>query len=317
MVAFWGLESNFGQFTGTYPTIQALATLAYDGRRQIFRDELIAALKIIDEGKATAADLKGSWAGAMGQPQFMPSSFMNHAVDFSGDGRSDIWTNVADVLASIANYLQKAGWTPGLTQGFEVTLPAGFDFRQSRGAFADWRVLGLRRADGGALPTEGQAVLFFPSGARGPAFLVTDNFVVIKRYNNSDVYALAVSQLADRMQGRKPARTEWPSDDRQLSVGERVALELKSSCCDGARSVVINRAPALPHQVAGDDVFVFPPPRQRQSEPDNVEIFVSHQSFDPFSEHIASSHVTLRGVQRISDGEVSGLADGESFGGAG
>jgi hypothetical protein len=163
----------------------------------------------------------------MGQPQFMPSSFMEHAVDFSGDGRRDIWTNVPDVLASIANYLQKYGWKAGLPQGFEVVVPPSFDHRQSRGSFNDWRLLGLRRADGSAFPGDGNAILFFPSGARGPAFLVTDNFVTIKRYNNSDVYALAVSQLADRMQGRAGIRAEWPQDDRQLSMDERIALQRK------------------------------------------------------------------------------------------
>jgi len=188
---------------------------------------LITALLVLQQKHISRNAMVGSWAGAMGQPQFMPSSFLEHAIDFSGDGRSDIWTNVPDVLASIANYLHKGGWKPGLTQGFEVRVPQGFDYRVSRGAFADWRVLGLTRADGSPLPAEGQAILFFPSGARGPAFLVTDNFVVIKRYNNSDVYALAVSQLADRMQGRAPVRAEWPADDRQLSVEERIALQRK------------------------------------------------------------------------------------------
>jgi membrane-bound lytic murein transglycosylase B len=163
----------------------------------------------------------------MGQPQFMPSSFYEYAVDFTGDGRRDIWTSVPDVLASIANYLAHSGWQRGLPWGFEVALPQGFDYRRSRGTFIEWTKLGLRRADGGALPDAGDAFLLFPSGAAGPAFLVTANFNVIKLYNNSDVYALAVGHLADRMQGDAPFRTTWPNDDPQLSRDTRMALQRK------------------------------------------------------------------------------------------
>jgi peptidoglycan lytic transglycosylase B len=229
LLAIWGIETSYGSMRDRWDVIRSLATLAQARYRPpYFRNELITALLVL-QGKHVARNaMVGSWAGAMGQPQFMPSSFMEHAVDFSGDGRRDIWTNVPDVLASIANYLQKGGWKPGLTYGFEVKLPNGFDYQKSRGSFADWSVLGLRRADGTALPAdEAEAILFFPSGARGPAFLVTDNFVTIKRYNNSDVYALAAAQLADRMQGRAPIRAEWPADDRQLSVEERIAFQRK------------------------------------------------------------------------------------------
>jgi lytic murein transglycosylase len=229
ILAIWGIETSYGSMRDRWDVIRSLATLAQARyRHPYFRNELITALLVL-QGKHIARNaMVGSWAGAMGQPQFMPSSFMEHAVDFSGDGRRDIWTNVPDVLASIANFLQKGGWKPGLTYGFEVKVPTGFDYRKSRGSFADWSVLGLRRADGTALPADdADAILFFPSGARGPAFLVTDNFVTIKRYNNSDVYALAAAQLADRMQGRAPSRTEWPADDRQLSVEERIALQRK------------------------------------------------------------------------------------------
>jgi hypothetical protein len=163
----------------------------------------------------------------MGQPQFMPSSFYDYAVDFSGDGRRDIWTNAQDVLASIANYLRKAGWMPGSDWGLEVIVPTGFDYRRSRAPFQTWSQLGFRGADGRAIPQAGDAVLFFPSGASGPAFLVTGNFAVIKRYNDSDVYALAVLHLADRIGGLGPIRTAWPSDDRQLSRDERIALQRK------------------------------------------------------------------------------------------
>jgi lytic murein transglycosylase len=228
ILAIWGIETSYGAARDRWDVIRSLATLAQARYRPpYFRDELIAALLILQQGHVARNAMLGSFAGAMGQPQFMPSSFMEHAVDFSGDGRRDIWTNVPDVLASIANYLQKNGWKAGLPLGFEVVVPASFDHRQSRGSFNDWRLLGLRRADGGAFPAGGDAILFFPSGARGPAFLVTDNFVTIKRYNNSDVYALAVSQLADRMQGRTGVRAEWPQDDRQLSMDERIALQRK------------------------------------------------------------------------------------------
>src|SRR5215813_11719775 len=230
ILAIWGIETSYGSERDRWDVIRSLATLAQARYRPpYFRNELITALLVL-QGKHIARNaMLGSWAGAMGQPQFMPSSFMEHAVDFSGDGRRDIWTSVPDVLASMANYLQKGGWTPGLTPAFEVVVPAGFEYRRSRGSFAEWRALGLRRADGAALPATGQAILFFPSGARGPAFLVTDNFVAIKRYNNSDVYALAVWQLAERMQGRGPIQGQWPTDDRQLSMAERIALQKKLS----------------------------------------------------------------------------------------
>lgn len=228
ILAIWGVETSYGAVQNRWDVIRSLATLAQARfRHPYFRDELITALLILQERHIPREAMLGSFAGAMGQPQFMPSSFMQHAVDFSGDSRRDIWTTIPDVLASIANYFQKYGWKSGLTPGFEVTVPAGFDHRQSRGSFADWRVLGLRRADGDAFPAKGDAILFFPSGARGPAFLVTDNFGVIKRYNNSDVYALSVMHLADRMRGQGPIRAEWPAGDRQLSMAERIALQRK------------------------------------------------------------------------------------------
>src|SRR5262245_7094128 len=228
LLAIWGIETSYGGAKDRWDVIRSLATLAQARyRHPYFRNELITAMLVLQQKHIARSAMVGSWAGAMGQPQFMPSSFLEHAVDFSGDGRRDIWTNVPDVLASIANYLQKGGWKAGLTQGFEVRVPAGFDYKVSRGSFADWNVLGLRRADGAPFPAEGQAILFFPSGARGPAFLVTDNFVVIKRYNNSDVYALAVAHLADRLRGRGPIQADWPSDDRQPTMSERIALQRK------------------------------------------------------------------------------------------
>jgi peptidoglycan lytic transglycosylase B len=228
IIALWGIETSFGADTGGFDVIRSLATLALIGYREAyFREELLVALKILQDGHVARDRMIGSWAGAMGQPQFMPSSFVELAVDFTGDGRKDIWGNVPDVLASIANYLNNWGWKSGSSWGYEVVIPKGFDHNLSRATFAQWVELGLKRADGKSLPSAGDGILFFPSGASGPAFLVTDNFSVIKRYNNSDVFALAVGHLADRARGEGPFRTTWPVNDPQLSRGERIALQQK------------------------------------------------------------------------------------------
>jgi lytic murein transglycosylase len=226
ILALWGIETSFGANSGGFDVIRSLATLVAIGYRpDYFRDELIAALKILQEGHIAREKMIGSYAGAMGEPQFMPSNFIALAVDFTGDGRKDIWGSVPDVLASIANFLKAWGWKAGAAWGFEVAVPQGFDYRRSRASYADWTALGIRRADGAALPETGNAILFFPSGAAGPAFLAADNFEVIKRYNNSDVFALAAAQIADRAQGRSGIRAAWPADDRQLTRDERVALQ--------------------------------------------------------------------------------------------
>jgi membrane-bound lytic murein transglycosylase B len=228
VLALWGIESSYGAGEDRWDVIRSLATLAEARYRDpYFRGELLIALRILQEGHIARERMRGSWAGAMGQPQFMPSSFYTYAVDFTGDGRRDIWTSVPDVLASIANYLARSGWQRGLAWGYEVVLPQGFDYRRSRGSFAEWTQLGVRRSDGGALPREGDGFLLFPSGVAGPAFLVTANFNAIKLYNNSDVYALAVGHLADRMRGGAPFRTAWPKDDPQLSRDARIALQRK------------------------------------------------------------------------------------------
>ncbi len=228
ILSIWGIETSYGGAKDRWDVIRSLATLAHARYRDpYFRDELLASLRILEDGHIARVDLLGAWAGAMGQPQFMPSSFLNYAVDFSGDGKNDIWRNVPDVLASIANYMRKSGWQSGLPWGFEVTLPAGFDTRRSRGTFAEWTTLGVRRAGGGKLPGAGDAILFFPSGVTGPAYLVTANFDVIKRYNNSDVYALAVAHLADRIAGGGPFQAKWPADDRQFTRDERIALQTR------------------------------------------------------------------------------------------
>jgi len=231
LVAIWGIETGFGANQGGKSVIRSLATLAFIGYKGDFaKKELLTALLVLQQGHIPAERMIGSWAGAMGQPQFIPSSFMRWAVDFTGDGKRDLWTSVPDVLASIANYLREHGWKPGLPWGYEVTLPPNFDMRRSRASFRDWASLGLRRTDGGRLPSDNalgahEAILFFPSGARGPAFLVTENFNVIKTYNISDVYALAVLHLADRFRGAPPFSGRWPQDDRQLTREDRMRIQ--------------------------------------------------------------------------------------------
>jgi membrane-bound lytic murein transglycosylase B len=204
VVGIWGLESSFGQKTGDYNVVEALATLAWQTKRAaFFRSELIAALHILDSGDITAGRMTGSYAGAMGQPQFMPSSYLRYAVDFEGNGKRDIWGSKADTLASIANYLEKAGWRSGLGWGEEVVLPGGFDAgiagRDSRRSVAEWARMGVRRRDGGAFAhSDIQAAVLIPDGVGGDAFLAYHpNFAAIRRYNPSDYYAIAVGLIGD------------------------------------------------------------------------------------------------------------------------
>jgi len=230
VVAIWGLESAYGGFKGNTDTIAALATLAYDGRRgEFFEAELIAALRIVAAGDTAPRAMRGSWAGAMGHTQFMPSSYLAHAVDFTGDGRRDIWgDDPTDALASTAAYLRDAGWTSGQPSGVEVRLPQGFDYALAGvGAkpVAVWSRLGVRGAGGGALPDHGQAKLLLPAGARGPAFLTFGNFGAIKRYNSSTSYALAVGHLGDRIGGGAAFQQPWPRGDRALSADEKRDLQ--------------------------------------------------------------------------------------------
>lgn len=226
ILAIWGNETGYGGFQGSFDIIRSLATLAHAKyREEFFRDELLAALVILQEGHIAREKMKGSWAGAMGQGQFLPTSFRKWAVDLSGDGHKDIWNNVPDALGSIANYFREHGWRPGLVWGFEAVVPKGFDYRRSRATFSEWAALGVKRADGEPLAGSEQGILFFPSGARGPAFLITHNFVVIKTYNNSDAYALAGSLLADRFRGGGVVRAKWPEDDPQLPKDTRIELQ--------------------------------------------------------------------------------------------
>jgi membrane-bound lytic murein transglycosylase B len=205
VVALWGIESDFGKVMGNYSVVSAVATLAYDGRRSsYFRGELISALRIIDQGHIRADNMTGSWAGAMGQCQFMPSTFLSYAVDYDGDGRRDIWNDRADVLGSIANFIARLGWRGGEGWGREVMLPAGFDTRSTgldvRRPTGEWSRLGVRSIDAGPLSgREGEASLVMPDGASGPALLVYDNFRTIMKWNKSTYFAAAVGYLADSM----------------------------------------------------------------------------------------------------------------------
>ena len=226
----WGMESEFGAFTGGDSVIRALASLAfvhYQG--DYFRDELIAALAILEEGDVAPSDMKGSWAGAMGQTQFMPSSFLAFAVDFEGHGRRDIWASAPDAIGSTANFLAKHGWVAGAPWGFEVRLPEGFELTAADSArfvaFSSFAARGVTRVDGGALPQDGEAELLIPAGLKGPIFLVTANFRTIKAYNNSTAYALGVALLGDAVMGRDGLKTAWPTRDKPLA--EREVRELQ------------------------------------------------------------------------------------------
>jgi membrane-bound lytic murein transglycosylase B len=233
LVAVWGMESSFGQFQGDKSVIRSLATLAYEGRRPEFaQSQLIAALQILQNGDIQPERMLGSWAGAMGQTQFIPTTFATHAVDFDGDGRRDIWNSTADALASTAYYLQSSGWQKGQPWGFEVQLTPGFDYTLADGSqrksVGEWLRLGLTLPAGTQVPggAEGlSAALLLPAGYRGPAFLVLDNFRAVLKYNNSSSYALAVSLLAQKLVGGGGINGTWPRDDMPLSRSERMELQ--------------------------------------------------------------------------------------------
>ena len=231
VLAIWGMETNFGGFMGGTNTIHALATLTENGyRATFFRKELLTALRIVSDGHVQPANMVGSWAGAMGHTQFMPTSFMSYAIDFNGDGRKDIWNTIPDALGSTANYLKAFGWRPGETWGYEVKLPAGFDFAKARqmerAPLSQWQALGISRVSGRAFPRPSDVGrLYMPAGANGPAFLLLPNFDVIKRYNNSDSYALAVGHLADRILGSGGFATPWPAGDYALNKDQRAQLQ--------------------------------------------------------------------------------------------
>ena len=226
LLAIWGIESDFGASGGTVPTIRALATLAAARHRgTLFRDELLAALEVQQRGDVAPDRMLGSWAGAMGQVQFLPSTFLAHAVDVDGDGRRDIWTSDADALGSIAAYLKDLGWNPAVSWGYAVRLPDGFDLTRYAADLSDFARRGVRRVDGGDLPNTGAATVFLPGGAGGPAFLITDNFEVIRGYNTSDSYALAVGHLADRLADGPPLAAPWPGAAARLDKAGLQALQ--------------------------------------------------------------------------------------------
>ena len=231
VVAVWGVESNFGRTFGKKPLLASLATLSCAGRRQdFFRGEFFATLKLIQSGDLVAEGLVGSWAGAFGHTQFMPSTYARIAVDFDGDGRRDLVGSIPDALASTANYLKRSGWRTGQPWGREVILPEGFDTsvngRQARRPLAAWQARGIAPAtDGAAVPGDAATALLLPAGKEGPAFLVHKNFDAIYSYNAAESYALAIAHLSDRLRGGGPWVTPWPTDDPGLSRRERRELQ--------------------------------------------------------------------------------------------
>ena len=231
VAAVWGLESAYGEYRGDHNMIEALATLAYDGRRgRFFEKQLIAALKILQSGDTTAAKMKGSWAGAMGHTQFIPTSYQAFAVDFTGDGRRDIWSdNPADALASTAAYLKKHGWVSGQPWGVEVTLPRGFNYslasKKITKSPAEWARLGVKDTQGRAVRNYGQASILLPAGHKGAAFMIFKNFKVISRYNFATSYVVGVGHLSDRLKGAGPIAADWPRNDRVLNRAERKEMQ--------------------------------------------------------------------------------------------
>jgi membrane-bound lytic murein transglycosylase B len=231
VAAIWGVESNYGTMGGDRSVIRSTATLACVGRRRdYFREEFLSALEIVQRGDIAPDRLIGSWAGAFGPTQFMPTSFKRYAVDFDGDGRRDVVDSIPDILASTASNLKMDGWASGKSWGYEVILPANFDYlladRSRQMTMQQWQALGIARADQKALLSRhDRAELFLPAGARGPAFLLLPNFHVIMKYNPAEAYALAIGHLADRLAGGGPIVASWPRDQRVLSIAERYELQ--------------------------------------------------------------------------------------------
>ncbi|OAN79019.1 murein transglycosylase [Jannaschia sp. EhC01] len=231
VLAVWGLESAYGAMRGSEGIVEAMASLAFDGRRQeFFEEQLIAALQILEAGDTRPRNMTGSWAGAMGHTQFMPTSYLQFAQDFDGDGRRNIWSdNPVDALASTAHYLAEHGWVYGQPWGMEVRLPEGFDYRlageQERIGAAFWNNLGVRLINGDPIPEHGPASILLPAGAEGVALVVFSNFRVIERYNPADAYVIAIGHLSDRIDGGPAFQASWPRGDRALSFAEREELQ--------------------------------------------------------------------------------------------
>ncbi len=235
VVAIWGVESNYGSNAGDQYVIRSLATLAYYGKKERYaRQQLVAALKILQHGDITPAKMNGSWAGAMGNTQFIPTTYMTYAVDFDGDGKRDIWNSIPDALASTARYLAVSGWHPGETWGYEVALPPGFNVRAYSNnrlrTIASWERLGIRRINGAAFPRPRDRTSFWaPEGRKGPVFLLDNNFRAILHYNQAPSYALAVGHLADRLMGYGDFVHPWPTDENHLSLNQRIELQRRLS----------------------------------------------------------------------------------------
>ena len=231
VVAVWGLESAYGSFRGSNDVIRSLATLAYDGRRgDFFEGQLIAALQILQVGDIAPRKMTGSWAGAMGHTQFMPTSFLDYAVDFTGDGKRDIWSdNPSDALASTAAYLAHFGWIKDQPWGVEVKIPSGFDYqlakRSIRRSPQDWANLGIKGLDGRVVHDHGLGSILLPAGGEGAAFMIFDNFAVIERYNTADAYVIGIGHLSDRIKGGQPIQGKWPRGDRALTYDERQEMQ--------------------------------------------------------------------------------------------
>jgi membrane-bound lytic murein transglycosylase B len=226
LLAAWGMESDFGRLRGDKDVIRSLATLAFRRQdRDLFVEELLNALVILEKQAIPRDKMKGSWAGAMGDPQFLPSAFLKYAVSYSGDRFADIWERPADTLASIGNFLEASGWNRALPWGLEVTLPANFAFATLHADFRDFAAAGITAADGSALPPAGKATLFLPAGAGGPAFLLSDNYWVLKAYNNSDSYALSLACLGERIVGRPGLHRAWPKNQKLWSRSDKIEIQ--------------------------------------------------------------------------------------------
>ena len=233
VMSIWGMETNYGSYRGNTNTIEGLATLAFEGRRRTFAEaELIAALQILQAGDVKPEKMRGSWAGAMGHTQFMPTSYLEYAQDFTGDGKRDIWSDdPTDALASTAYYLARFGWKKGAPWGVEIALPKHFDYSQAdqshRQPVAYWKQRGVTTVDGQPLPDHGDAAILVPAGAHGPAFAVFENFRVIRRYNNATSYAMAVGHLGDKLAGGGDFVASWPRNEAALSRSEKKQLQQK------------------------------------------------------------------------------------------
>lgn len=231
VVAIWGLESAYGERRGEIPLIEAVSTLAFDGRRgAFFEAQLIAALQILQNGDVAPRSMTGSWAGAMGHTQFIPTSYLTFAVDFTGDGKRDIWSDdPTDALASTAAYLAKSGWRKGMPWGVEVTLPRGFDYtlasRKIQKMPGDWGAAGVKAVGGGQVPDYGSASILLPAGSQGAAFMIFKNFSAIERYNAADAYVIGVGHLSDRIGGAGPIKAGWPRASKPLSFTQKQEMQ--------------------------------------------------------------------------------------------